>query len=49
MGRDKETFTEEWPGLGGRKGAMGSRQEDLNFLFVVAMKLWAGRQVKSGL
>lgn len=36
--------TEEWSGLGGRKGAVGSRQEGLNFLFIAAMKLWAGRQ-----
>lgn len=45
--------TEEWSGLGGRKGAVGSRQEGLNFLFIAAMKLWAGRQAgrltKSGL
>lgn len=36
--------TEEWSGLGGRKGAVGSGQEDLHFLFIAAMTLWAGRQ-----
>lgn len=38
------TNTEEWSGLGGGKGAAGLGQEDLNFLFIAAMKLWAGRQ-----
>lgn len=49
MGRDKGMHTEEWSGLGGRKGAVGSGQEDLHFLFIAAMKLWAGRLTKSGL
>lgn len=32
------TNTEEWSGFGGGKGAVFLGQEDLNFLFIAAMK-----------
>lgn len=34
----------EWSSFRGGKGAVFLGQEDLNFLFIAAMKFWAGRQ-----
>lgn len=43
------TKTEERSSFGGEKGAVVLGREDLNFPFIAAMKLRAGRLAKRGL